>query len=409
MNGAKKSILMLGGSRQQVVAIEKAKALGFRTVLCDYLPDNPGQHAADVWYQKSTTDRELMLEIARKEGVSGVLAYSSDPASPTAGYVGEALGLPTNPLKAIETMSEKHLFRAFLKEAGLPCPQAAPFPKGAAAGEVADLVKGFRFPIVVKPTDSSGSKGVSVLDDLANLDAAIAHAGDFSRNGTLICEEYIRKSFPHVIGGDIFVVGGEVRFWGLMSCLRDEGLGGLVPVGEKTPSGLSASENDAVKDVLQRLVSALGVRFGELNVEVIVGEDGVPYVLELGSRAGGNMIPVQLSDASGVDLVAANVLCAMGENPGDLSWDSAKCEGAYATYVLHSGVDGVFRGVEKSEAVASHVYREVIYKQPGEPVEAFDGANKALGIEFLRFADEAEMGVMLEGVSNEIRPIVEPA
>ena len=409
MNGAKKSILMLGGSRQQVVVIEKAKALGFRTVLCDYLPDNPGQHAADVWYQKSTTDRELMLEIARKEGVSGVLAYSSDPASPTAGYVGEALGLPTNPLKAIETMSEKHLFRAFLKEAGLPCPQAAPFPKGAAAGEVVDLVKGFRFPIVVKPTDSSGSKGVSVLDDLANLDAAIAHAGDFSRNGTLICEEYIRKSFPHVVGGDIFVVGGEVRFWGLMSCLRDESLGGLVPVGEKTPSGLSASENDAVKDVLQRLVSALGVRFGELNVEVIVGEDGVPYVLELGSRAGGNMIPVQLSDASGVDLVAANVLCAMGENPGELSWDSAKCEGAYATYVLHSGVDGVFRGVEKSEAVAPHVYREVIYKQPGEPVEAFDGANKALGIEFLRFADEAEMGAMLEGVSNEIRPIVEPA
>ena len=409
MNGAKKSILMLGGSRQQVVAIEKAKALGFRTVLCDYLPDNPGQHAADVWYQKSTTDRELMLEIACKEGVSGVLAYSSDPASPTAGYVGEALGLPTNPLKAIGTMSEKHLFRTFLKEAGRPCPQAAPVPKGAAAGEVADLVKGFRFPIVVKPTDSSGSKGVSVLDDLANLDAAIAHAGDFSRKGTLICEEYIRKSFPHVVGGDIFVVGGEVRFWGLMSCLRDEGLGGLVPVGEKTPSGLSASENDAVKDVLQRLVSALGVRFGELNVEVIVGEDGVPYVLELGSRAGGNMIPVQLSDASGVDLVAANVLCAMGENPGDLSWDSAKCEGAYATYVLHSGVDGVFRGVEKSEAVASHVYREVIYKQPGEPVEAFDGANKALGIEFLRFADEAEMGVMLEGVSNEIRPIVEPA
>lgn len=233
MNGAKKSILMLGGSRQQVVAIEKAKALGFRTVLCDYLPDNSGQYVADVFYQESTTDRELMLEIARKEGVSGVLAYSSDPASPAAGYVAEALGLPTNPLAAIETMSEKHLFRAFLKEAGLPCPQAAPFSKCASADEVAGLVEGFRFPIVVKPTDSSGSKGVSVLDDLSGLDAAIAHAGKFSRNGTLICEEYIRKSFPHVVGGDVFVVDGEVRFWGLMSCLRDEGLGGLVPVGKK--------------------------------------------------------------------------------------------------------------------------------------------------------------------------------
>ena len=406
MSGGQKSILMLGGSRQQVVAIEKAKALGFRTVLCDYLSDNPGQYAADVWYQESTTDRELMLEIARKEGVSGVLAYSSDPASPTAGYVAEAMGLPTNPLKAIKVMSEKHLFRAFLKEVGLPCPQAVPFPKGTSAGEVAALVKDFRFPIVVKPTDSSGSKGVSVLEGLSGLGAAIAHAGDFSRNGTLICEEYIRKSFPRVIGGDVFVVGGEVRFWGLMSCLRDEGLGGLVPVGEKIPSGLSSRETAAVKDVLQRLVTALGVRFGELNVEVIVGEGGVPYVLELGSRAGGNMIPVQLSDASGVDLVAANVLCAMGEDPGDLAWDSAECEGAWATYVLHSGEGGAFEGIEKSEVMAPHVYREVVYKEPGELVEAFDGANKALGIEFLRFAEEAEMDEMLDGISREIRPVV---
>lgn len=409
MSGEQRSILMLGGSRQQVVAIEKAKALGFRTVLCDYLPDNPGQHSADVFYQESTTDRELMLEIARKEGVSGVLAYSSDPASPTAGYVAEAMGLPTNPLKAIETMSEKHLFRAFLKEAGLPCPQAASFAEDASAEEVTALVGGFRFPIVVKPTDSSGSKGVTVLEDLAGLDKAIAHAGDFSRNGTLICEEYIRKTFPHVVGGDIFIVGGEVKFWGLMSCLRDEGLGGLVPVGKKTPSGLSASQNVAVKDVLQRLVTALGVRFGELNVEVIVGEGGVPYVLELGGRAGGNMIPVQLSDASGVDLVGANVLCAMGEDPGDVSWDSAECEGAYATYVLHSGADGVFRGVEKSEAIAPYVYREVVYKEPGELVEAFDGANKALGIDFLRFDGEAEMDRMLDDISSEIKPVVGPA
>lgn len=408
MSECKKSILMLGGSRQQVVAIEKAKQLGFRTVLCDYLPDNPGQYAADVWYQESTTDRELMLEIARKENVSGVLAYSSDPASPTAGYVGEAMGLPTNPLKAIETMSEKHLFRAFLKDVGLPCPQAASFSKGSSVDEVAALVEGFRFPLVVKPTDSSGSKGVSVLEGLAGLDAAIAHAGEFSRNGTLICEEYIRKSFPHVIGGDIFVVDGKVEFWGLMSCLRDEGLGGLVPVGKKTPTGLSSSENAAVKGVLQRLVSALGVRFGELNLEVIVGEGGVPYVLELGSRAGGNMIPVQLSDASGRELVAANVLCAMGEDPGDLAWDSAACEGAYATYVLHSGADGVFQGVEKSEAMAPHVYREVVYKQPGEAVEAFDGANKALGIEFLHFTDGQEMDEMLEGISREIKPVVVP-
>lgn len=407
MSATQKSILMLGGSRQQVVAIEKAKALGYRTVLCDYLPDNPGQYAADVFYQESTTDRELMLEIARKEGVSGVLAYSSDPASPTAGYVAEMMGLPTNPLKAIETMSEKHMFRAFLKNAGLPCPQAVSFSKTATAREVSELTRYFKFPIVVKPTDSSGSKGVTVLEDLSELGRAVSHAAEFSRNGVLICEEYIQKTFPHVVGGDIFVVDGEVRFWGLMSCLRDESLGGLVPVGEKTPSGLSIRQNDAVKDVLQRLVTALGVQFGELNVEVIIGRDDVPYVLELGSRAGGNMIPLQLSDASGIDLVAANVKCAMGEDPGSIAWDSVECEGAYATYVLHSGINGVFHGVEKSDDIAPHVYREVVYKRLGDKVEAFDGANKALGIEFLRFANTSEMEASLARISSDLRPVVD--
>lgn len=407
MNNSGKSILMLGGSRQQVVAIRKAKELGFRTVLCDYLPDNPGQFVADVFYQESTTDREKMLEVARKENVSGVLAYSSDPASPTAGYVAEVMGLPSNPLKAIETMSEKHLFREFLKQAGLPCPRTASFSVAAAPEEIASLVDDFSFPLVVKPTDSSGSKGVSVLDDLTDLGAAIAYASEFSRNGVLICEEYIRKGFPHVVGGDIFVLDGKVEFWGLMSCLRDENLGGLVPVGKKIPSGLPTGADSAVKDVLQGLVSALGIRFGELNVEVIVSEDGVPYVLELGSRAGGNMIPVQLSDASGCDLVAANVLCAMGEHPGNIAWDSSECDGAFATYVLHSGIDGTFCEIEKSDAICQHVYREVIYKEPGNSVEAFDGANKALGIEFLRFADKAEMDYILGGISSEIYPVVE--
>lgn len=397
---------MLGGSRQQVVAIEKAKELGFRTVLCDYLPDNPGQFHADKFYQESTTNRERVLEIARIEQVSGVLAYSSDPASPTAGYVAEAMGLPTNPLRAIETMSEKHLFRTFMRKTGLPCPRAVSFPKNSDAADVAQLVNGLHWPVVVKPTDSSGSKGVTVLENPEGLAEAIAHAGEFSRNGTLICEEYIERGFPNVVGGDVFVVNGRIHFWGLMSCLRDNEGSGLVPVGKKTPSGLLPSQVQAIKGILQRMVTTLGVLFGELNVEVILGREGIPYVLELGSRAGGNMIPIELSDASGKDLVAANILAAMGEDPGDLDWDSTE-SGAYATYVLHSNVGGIFRGVEYDKMIKPHVYREIIYNEPGDVIGAFDGANKALGIVFLRFDSANQMDEMLAGVSWHIRSIVE--
>ena len=90
-----KKILLLGGSAQQVIAIETAKRLGFYTVLCDYLDDNPGQFAADKFYLVSTTDKEAVLKVAESEKIDGVMAYASDPAAPTAAYVAEKMGLPT--------------------------------------------------------------------------------------------------------------------------------------------------------------------------------------------------------------------------------------------------------------------------------------------------------------------------
>ena len=92
-----KNILLLCCSAQQVVAIETAKRLGYYTVLCDFLTDNPGQYVADKFYLVSTTDKDAVLEVAQKEKVNGVLAYASDPDGPTAAYVGVKLKVPTKP------------------------------------------------------------------------------------------------------------------------------------------------------------------------------------------------------------------------------------------------------------------------------------------------------------------------
>ena len=389
--------MLLGGARHQVPAISAARRLGLRTVLCDYLPDNPGQFFSDVFYRESTTDRERMLEIARKEGVGGVLSFGTDVAAPTAAYVCERLGLPTNPLAAVETLSEKHLFRDHLSAAGLPCPRHVRLSSDTPASEVLELVRDMRAPIVIKPTDSSGSKGITVLGalDEASVERALCHAREYSRNGTLVLEEYIRSSFPRVVGGDVFVVGGEVRFWGLMSCLRDESLGGLVPVGERWPSGLSAAQDVAVRGQVQALVTSLGIRFGEMNVEVILGEDGTPYFLELAARAGGNMIPVQLSDISGVDLVEANVRCAMGDFSQDVSFDGASAEGAFCTYLPHARERGVFRRIVLDPRLSPYVYRQELFVEEGEEVAPLNDATKTLGVLFMRFPDASTMEGLL--------------
>ncbi len=84
-----KKLLLLGGSAQQVIAIETAKKMGYYTILCDYLTDNPGQYVADKFYLASTTDTDKILEISKKEDIDGIMAYASDPAAPTAAYVAE--------------------------------------------------------------------------------------------------------------------------------------------------------------------------------------------------------------------------------------------------------------------------------------------------------------------------------
>ena len=175
----RKKILLLGGSAQQIIAIETAKRLGYYTVLCDFLQDNPGQYAADKFYLISTTDKEAVLEVAMKERVDGILAYASDPAAPTAAYVAENLGLPTNPYVAVETLCNKDKFREFLSDNGFYTPMSTGYDTVDDA--IIDVGK-YRFPIIVKPVDSSGSKGVTVLRHVEKVEEALQFAFSFSRS-----------------------------------------------------------------------------------------------------------------------------------------------------------------------------------------------------------------------------------
>lgn len=399
-----RTLVLLGGSAAQVVAIETAKDCGYRTVVCDYLPDNPGQRHADAYYCVSTTDPQAVLEVARAERAEGIVAFSSDPAAPTAAYVAEALGLPTNPFASVNTLSTKTLFREHLRAIGLPCLGSAAVPATATPEEARALVRGLSLPIVVKPSDSSGSKGVSVLRDLHGLEGALSSARRFARNGILIAEEYIENAYPYVVGGDIFVVDGRIRFWGLANCERNAALP-INPHLLTLPIKLAPDTLARVKDTLQRLVSSLGIRFGEMNVEIIVAPDDTPYVVELGARAGGVMFPVLLSDASGIDMVRACVMCAMGDDPGALDWESDG--GCYALYILHSLKAGEYRGLELSPEAEAACYRRVIYRKAGTRVGSFENCSGAVGLLFFRFEAPAEMDEVLLNDYEHIRVLVE--
>lgn len=396
-------ILLLGGSAQQVIAIETARRMGYYTVLCDYLPDNPGQYSADKYYNASTTDVDAVFEIAKREGVSGILAYASDPAALPAAIVAERLGLPTNPSKSVEILGVKHTWRKFLQDNGFACPGNLTFTSGTPLEEITAKTKNLQFPIVIKPTDSSGSKGVTMLSDLTGLKEAVQWANTYSRNRVLIAEEFIDNAFHSVVGGDVFVWDGKIVLYGEMSCIRDNVGSGLIPIGERKPSGLNERQTEDLHRELQRLITILGIKFGELNIEVLFDRDDKAHFLEVGPRAGGNMIPIQLSDAFGVDLVKANIAAAMGCDPKLRIHEKPGC---FFTYVLHSHVNGILEDVDFSEEISENVYRKVLYKKCGDRVEAFDGAGKAIGIVFMHSDTEKEMDTICSKLDEVIKVIV---
>lgn len=396
-----KKILLLGGSSQQVAAIETSKRLGLYTVLCDYLPGNPGRYHADKFYQISTTDKEAVLKIAEDEQVNYIIAYASDPAAPTAAYVAEKMGLPTNPLKAVETLCNKDLFREFLSGHGFNAPMAIGFrSKEDALKEIGK----FSFPIIIKPVDSSGSKGTTVLHNLDALDSAIDFAFSFSRVRRIIIEEYIEKKHPYLIGGDIFVSGGKVVQWGLMNCHRDGTVNPLVPVGKSYPPMVEDTDLQKVKETLQRLVTKLDIQFGPMNVELIVDKNNRVFPIDIGPRSGGNMIPDLLGMIFGRDVVEMSIRAAMGQKVGlEMSMGAAN----YATLNLHSDRVGKFDRVEFSQEIEQFIIRKNIYKKTGDEVNYFGNAANVLGIIFFKFPDRETMIGMEEHMNDHVRIVLE--
>lgn len=396
-----KKILLLGGSAQQIVAIETAKKLGLYTVLCDYLTDNPGQYHADKFYLVSTTDKEAVLKIAQDEKIDGIIAFASDPAAPTAAYVAEKLGLYTNPYESVDILCNKDKFRAFLAENGFNTPYAKGYTDADTA--IAEFKK-FRLPVIIKPVDSSGSKGATVIHSADDIKTAIDFALSFSRDKRFIIEEFIEKGYPYLIGGDVFVIDGKVRIWGLMNCHRDERVNPLVPVGKSYPTSLDDDAMEAVKNTIQDIITKIGYKNGPVNVELIVDKSGRVWPIDFGPRCGGNMIPDLIGHIFNVDVAELSVRGVMG---GDMFFEISEPDACYATHNLHSDKNGIFKDVEFSDEAEKYIIKKCVYKKEGDRVEFFDNASKALGIVFFRFDSAEKMNSILENIYEHIKVILD--
>ena len=393
---------MLGGSLYQVYAIKEAVRLGYYVITCDYLPSNPGHQFAHEYYNVSTTDKEAVLALAEKLQVDGVLAYASDPAAPTAAFVCEKLGLPSSPYRSVEILSNKDLFRQFLQEHGFNCPKAMGF---STYEEALSHIDEFQLPVMVKPVDSSGSKGINKMTEKTQLKDFIEDALHYSRSKRFLIEEFIVKK-GHQISGDAFSVDGKLVFHCLgnefydSSCDKD-----FAPLGECWPFQMDYRYIDELEQQLQRLISLLGMKSNAYNVEAIVGKDDKVYLLELGARSGGSLIPQVTEYATGVNMVTYAIKAAMGEDCSELK--QVEPTGFWSNYMVHANETGKFVRIEFDEAFKNkHLVDWVTDIKEGDAVHKFRDAQDCIGEFILKYDNVEQMFEVINNMNNYVKIIV---
>ena len=393
-----KKVLMLGGSLYQTYAIKEAVRLGYYVITCDYLPNNPGHKFAHEYHNVSTTDKEAVLMLAHELKVDGIVAYASDPAAPTAAYVCEKLGLPTSPYESVRILSEKDLFRKFLSENGFNVPKAMGF---TSYEEAYSKIGEFRLPVMVKPVDSSGSKGINKMTDVSKLKEYVEDALSYSRAKRFLIEEFIEKK-GYQISGDAFSVDGKLVF----HCLGNEFYSKAVdkdfaPLGECWPFMMDPGLIDKLSDDLQRLMSLLGMKSTAYNVEAIVDKDDNVYILELGARSGGSLIPQVTAYATGVDMVPYVIKAAMGEDCSGLKM--APVKGFWSNYMAHSNSTGKYAGVEFDEEFRkNHLVDYVTDYKQGDPVHKYRDAQDCVGELIVKYNSAEQMFDMIANMEKYV-------
>lgn len=401
-----KKLLMLGGSHFQIPAIQRAKDMGIYVITCDYLPKNPGHKYADEYHNISTTDKEAILDLAKELKIDGILAYASDPAAPSASFVAEKLGLKGQPYKSVEILTNKALFREFLHQNGFNAPKGISF---SILKEGLENISKLNFPLILKPVDSSGSKGVYKINSKEDLKRYFTSAIKYSRIKKVILEEWISYD-GFQIAGDGFSIDGNLVFCGFANeHFNNNSNSPFVPICESFPYIGDQKIQKLVKSEIQKILNLLELQTGSYNFDIRIKDNKV-YFLEIGPRNGGNLIPQTIKLAYGVDLVEASIRASLGmdlENFKKQIKDS-KLNGYYACYVLHSEQSGIFKGIDIANDCKKDIESLQIFSEINDEISAFSGSNATLGIAIFKSNSIETMHHRIQNINKFIKVKITP-
>lgn len=330
MTSAKRTLVVLGASSDQMFMIRTAQEMGLSVLALDFNPESPGFALADEYAVISTRDvPAICAELDRRQAqgaqFSGITTMGSDIPEIVA-EVALHLGTPSIPLESARIAVDKFAMKVRFRERGVPIPW---FEELESAEQLAAIAAERGLPLVIKPVDRSGSRGVFFLDEGSDLEDLFAKAKEFSFAGRVQVEEYL----PGLqISTETVMSGGKATTPGFADRnydLFDRFLPQIMENGGWVPSILSAEDRKAVEDVVEQASLALDVTDGITKGDVVMSPDG-PKIIEIATRlSGGDFCESLVPLGSGVNYVRCAIELAIGETP-DLTSLEPKFEKAVA-------------------------------------------------------------------------------
>ena len=339
-----KKLMILGASILQLPAIEKAKKMGLEVIAVDMNPEAVGFTVEGVKKEViSTIDTESVLVAAREHKIDGIMTLASDMPMRTVAAVAKELELVGVTEETALVATDKGIMRQRLQEFGVPVPA---FYKVNTRDEYYQAINKLGVKCIVKPADNSGSRGVDLLSNLEDsqeIEKAYHYSKSFSRNGTIVVEEYMEGPEVSV---ETLSLAGKCHVIQITDKLTT-GAPYFVEMGHNQPSLLPKNIQQQIEKVAKMAVKALGIQNGPSHTEIKVTSEG-PKIVEIGARLGGDNITTHLVPLStGVDMVEACIRIALGEIP-DLESKFAKAS-AVRYFDLSSGLIEKIDGVEEAE------------------------------------------------------------
>ena len=376
-----KKMLILNGSHSELYLIEEAKKLGYYVITTGNRRDLIGHKYADEYIYGDFSNQEDMLKIATEKQINAICSCANDFGAISASYVAEKLNLPGH--DTYETtllLHQKNKFKSFAKRNGLQTPMADVYDDLDCA--LAEKDK-YNYPVIVKPIDLTGGKGVGVAYNSEDYINAVAKAIDFSRQNKIVVEKYIVGTYHSF---STFLVDKKVIAW-----FNDNEFAFTNPFGVATSSG-PAANTYLVKDILIKqaeiIAEKLNLVNGVFHMQYVMDKDSKPYIIDICRRCSGDLYAEPVEHSTQIPWSKWIVMAEAGF-AADSFMERGKQTKFCGRHCIMAKQNGIVKDVKISTEFSKNIYKSVMWWKKGDEINNF--MNDKLGIIFFEFSSVADM------------------